>query len=341
MVRTLLKLLAAGALLALLAGCGGSSLLALLGLIQVGDLIGNVEDLIGGDDPQQMDVYLDGQLLPVTPNSNGVLRLNGLPEGRHLLQVIAPSRERGAVATVNVTPNSELRLDNLPSAVGGRIRGQVVLEDTEGAQRPAVRVPVYAIPGGAANVGAGAPLVRIPPEGTHYVVFTDGLGNFSIDAVAPGDYLVTAAVPGYAGDVLLVQALGERQTLRDMDLTLVADGGQAGAVFGNVEGQLGGGTQSLGGASVRATPDTPFRPALSRDTIDRIAAQANSALRASPWFEWRVLSALADNGGSYRLDLPPGSARVAAFAYGYRPGYVDTTVTAGVERRLDLTLQRN
>lgn len=336
------RLMVAGVLAVLLTGCGGAGLLALLGLIQVGSLIGQVRDVIGGDDPDQFDVYLDGQLLPVTPNDNGVLRLNNLPEGRHLLQMIAPSRERGAVTSVTISPNSELRLDNLVSVVGGRIRGRVVLRDAVGAERAAVRVPVYAIPGGASNVAVGAPLVQIPPAGTHYVAFTDGLGNFSLDAVAPGDYLVTAAVAGYDTDALLVQALAERQTLREMDLTLVADGGQAGAVSGNVEGQLGGGgTQSLGGAGLRATPGTPFRPAVDQDAVDRIAAESGAALRASPWFEWRVLSTLADSGGSYLLPLPAGTARVACFAYNYRPGYLDTAITAGTDRRLDFTLQRN
>jgi len=342
MLHRLAKLMTAGVLAVLLTGCGGAGLLALLGLIQVGDIIGQVGDVIGGDDPDQLDVYLDGQLLPVTPNDNGVLRLNNLPEGRHLLQMIAPSRERGAVTTVNVNPNSELRLDNLVSVVGGRIRGQVLLEDAVGAQRAAVRVSVYAIPGGASNVGTGAVLVQIPPAGTHYVAFTDGLGNFSLDAVAPGDYLVTAAVAGHDTDALLVQALAERQTLRNMDLTLVANGGAAGAVFGNVEGELGGGgTQSLGGAGLRATPGTPFRPAVAQSAVDRIATESGAALRASPWFEWRVLSTLGDGGGSYRLSLPAGSARVACFVYGYRPGYLDATATAGVDRRLNFTLQRN
>lgn len=342
MLRTIARLMAAGALVALLAGCGGTGLLTLLGLIQVGDVIGDVEDLIGGDEPTQFDVYLDGQLLPVTPNASGDLRLNNLPEGRHLLQVIAPSRERGAVTIVNINPNSELRLDNLVSVVGGRIRGKVQLEDVGGALRPARRVPVYAIPGGANLVAAGAVLVIVPPTSTHYIAFTNDLGEYSLDAIAPGDYLVTTAVAGRETDVQLVEGLVERQTLRNLDLTLVADDGDGGTVSGNVEGQLsGGGTQTLGGASLRATPGTPFRPAVDQDAIDRVAAASGATLRQSPWFEWRVLSTLADSGGSYLLALPPGAARVACFAYFYRPGYLDTTVTAGVDRRLEFALQRN
>lgn len=343
MARTLAKLMVAGALAMLLAGCGGGGgLLALLGLIQVGDVVGNVKELIEGNEPSQLDVYLDGQLLPVTPNANGVLRLNGLPEGQHLLQVIAPSRERGAVTIVTVSADSQLQLDELPSTVGGRIRGTVRLQDAGGALRPARRVPVYAIPGGASLVGSGAPLVAVPPTTTHYVAFTNDNGEFSLDAVAPGDYLVTTAVAGHATDVQLVQRLAERQTLRNLDLTLVADSGDAGTVFGNVEGQLGGGgTQTLGGASLRATPGTPFRPTVDQDAIDRIATAAGASLRQSPWFNWRVLSTLTDSGGSYRLPLPAGSARVACFAYNYRPGYLDTTVIAGVDRRLDFAVQRN
>ncbi|MGD9497892.1 MAG: hypothetical protein AB7Y46_16435, partial [Armatimonadota bacterium] len=150
MVRRLPVLIAAALVTMLLVGCGGGGLLgALLGLIAVGDVVGDLSDLMGGEDPHELDVYLDGQLLPVHPDAGGVLRLRGLPEGQHLLQAIASSRYRGAIVLIDVEPNADLRLGALQSQVGGRIRGTVMVESAQGSELPASRVAVYAIPGGA------------------------------------------------------------------------------------------------------------------------------------------------------------------------------------------------
>ncbi|MGD9495950.1 MAG: carboxypeptidase-like regulatory domain-containing protein, partial [Armatimonadota bacterium] len=262
-----------------------------------------------------------------------------LPEGQHLLQAIASSRYRGAIVLIDMEPNADRRLGALQSQVGGRIRGTVMVESAQGSELPASRVAVYAIPGGAQAVAAGGPIIDLPPEGTHYVSFTDGAGQFSLDALAPGDYLVTAAVAGCATDAQLVAQLGERQTVSGVDLTLAAGGESTGTVRGTVRGQIGGGTQSLPGAIVRAELTVRLAPTVPEETIDRIAAQAGTPLRPSPWFRWQVLSTLTDAGGSYTLSLPVGTGRITCFTYDYRPAYQDVTISTGADTHASFTLQ--
>jgi len=340
MVRRALKLLAVPTIAIILGGCAGGGLLALLGLIAVGNVVTEVTDLIGGNAPDELDVYLDGQLLPVHPDSSGDLHLQGLPEGGHLLQIIAPNRLDGAVSLVTVDPDASLQLGDLDSQRGGRIRGRLTVQDAGGPARAAVRSPVYAIPGGAALVATGASRVEVPPNGTHFVAFTDGNGNFSLDAVAPGYYLVTAAVAGYDADARLVEGLSAGQVVSGQDLALAADGIATGSASGVVAGEVGGGTQSLPGAAVRGDVPTAFAPDVPQAVIDRIATQAGAGLRSSPWFRWQILSTLADAGGSWSLALPTGTSRISAFAYDYRPGFLDVAVTAGANSRTDFALQR-
>jgi len=340
MIRRACKLLVVPTIAIILGGCAGGGLLALLGLIAVGNVVTDVTDLLSGNAPDELDVYLDGQLLPEHPDNDGDLALEGLPEGRHLLQIIAPNRHDGAVALVNVDPDASLQLGDLDSEEGGRIRGRVTVQDAGGPARAAVRTPVYAIPGGASLVATGAALVEVPPNGTHFIAFTDGNGNFSLDAVAPGDYLVTAAVAGYDADARLVEGLSAGQVVRDQDLALAADGVATGSAGGVAAGEVGGGTQSLPGAALRADLPGTFEPDVPQDVIDRIAAESGAGLRASPWFRWQILSTLTDAGGSWSLRLPVGTSRISCFAYGYRPGFLDVPVAAGAHSRTDFTLER-
>lgn len=322
------RLLIAAVISVMLVGCGGGGLIgALLGIISVGSIVTEIENLVGDENPDEFDVYVDGQLIPEHPNSNGRLRLQGLPEGRHLLQIVAPNHFRGAVTVINVQPNSDLRLDDLQAEVGGRLRGTVTLQEGQSG-RSASRVLVYAVPGGAQVVRDGSGAVDLPPAGTHYAAFTDGNGEFSLDALAPGDYLVTAAVPGFAADVQLVAGLTERQTVT-ADLELEASGDAAGTLRGTVNGSIGSGaTQSLPGAGVRAALDAHFQPDVPQAVRDEIATESGLSLMASPWFSCGELATLSDAGGSYEADLPPGTHRVSAFAYDYQPGYRDLTVTS-------------
>jgi len=320
-----------------LAGCAGGGLGALLGLVAIGDAVGDIEDLFAGDDDGEATVLLDGQAIRTVDAGNDTLRLRGLPAGRHLLQIVA-NEFRGILRLITVQPDADIELGALQAEDGGLVSGTVTIRENDGSTRRAVRVPVYAVPGGSAVVAAGQPVTTIPPTGTHYVTYTDGNGNYTISAMAPADYLVTAAVAGYMADVQLIEGLQVNQRQRNKDLELVADNVPAGEARGVVQGQTGGGAASLGGASLRAQLCTAYAPDIPQATIDRIANQHGGDLRAAPWFRWEVLSTLADAGGSYELPLPPGNPRVHAFSYDYRPAFRDLTITDGTTSQADFTL---
>jgi hypothetical protein len=333
------RLLAIAVITVVLAGCGGGGVAALLGLVSIGNAVGDIQNLFGDDGgSDRAEVLLDGQVIRTVDRGNDNLRLRGLPEGRHLLQIIA-NDFRGVLRLINVDPNTDLNLGQLQAEDGGQVRGTVTLHMGDGSTQSAARVAVYAIPGGAGVVAAGQPATSLPPTGTHYVTYTDGNGDFEISAMTPGDYLVTATVAGYTADVALIEGLQVDQRQRNTDLELQADAGvQTGRAVGVVQGQAGGGAVSLAAASLRADLDTAYAPDIPQDTINRIANRHGGNLRAAPWFRWEVLSTLSDAGGSYRLALPPGTPRIDAFSYGYQPAFLDPVITAGATTQADFTL---
>lgn len=338
MQQRLARLGAIAGMALILAGCAGGGIATLLGLVGIGGAVGELRDLFGGSGDGQADVLLDGQVIRTINRDNNDLRLRGLPEGRHLLQIIATDF-RGVVRLINVDPDSDLQLGELQAEDGGQVTGTVTLRDTDGSIRAASRVPVYAIPGGAANVAAGQPVSTIPPIGTHYVAYTDGNGDYALSALTPGDYLITAAVAGYMADVKLVEGLQVEQRKRGTDLELVQDAGApAGRAQGVASGRTGGGSVSLGGASLRGHLDTAYAPGIPQDSINQIANRYGAPLRDAPWFRWQVLSTLSDPGGSYDLPLPPGTPRIDCFAYDYRPAYQEPAIAAGQTTQTDFTL---
>ncbi len=310
----------------LLVGCASGGLLAtILTLIEAGDAITRVDDIIGGDDPETVTVLLDGQVLPVAPKANGDLELSGLPEGRHLLQVNADNHFRGSVSVINVQGDARVTIPAQTAVVGGRIIGTVLLGTT-----PARRVLVVAIPGGAADLqkSKGVP-ISIPPVGTYYAAFTDANGDYSLDAVGIGDYLVTTAVAGYTTDVKLLNIPEQRRTLR-ADLTLDRDTASPSGTFtGGVTGAIVGGSQSLANTRITATRGVPFAPVVPQTVIDIIAGASGMNLGDSPWFSWAELATLSDVGGGYQMRGAPGSVRLDCFAYAFKPGFRNVQLING------------
>ncbi|MFW5866595.1 MAG: carboxypeptidase-like regulatory domain-containing protein [Armatimonadota bacterium] len=236
---------------------------------------------------------------------------------------------------------SDVQLGELQAQDGGLVSGRVTLKGSDNSTRAAVRVPVYAIPDGAAGLAAGSPVTNLPPATTHYVTYTDGNGEYEISAMAPGEYLVTAAVAGYMADVQFIDGLTIEQRQRNKHLELIDDDVAAGVAAGVVLGQTNGGSSSLGGAGLRARLDTGYAPDIPQATIDRIEDASGSVLRDAPWFRWQVLSTLADAGGSYQLRLPPGTPRIDGFVYGYQPAFREPVITADATTQTDFTLEQN
>lgn len=337
MKQNLTRLLTIAVITVVLAGCGGG-ITTLLGLIGIGSAVADISDLFSGTDDEDADVLLDGQIIRTVDRGDDRIRLQGLPEGRHLLQIVATDF-RGILRVINVDAGSDVQLGSLQAQDGGLVSGRVLLEASGGATRAAARVPVYAIPDGAARVAAGSGVTSLPPATTHYVTYTDGNGEYSLKALEPGDYLVTATVAGYMADVQFIEGLAVEQRQRNRDLTLVQDDVAVGAAAGVVLGRASGASSSLGGASLRGQVDGGYAPDIPQDTIDRIENAHGGTLRAAPWFRWQVLSTLADVGGSYELPLPPGTPRIDVFHYGYQPAYSEPTITAGTSSPVDFTLE--
>lgn len=321
-----------------LAGCGGGVGM-LLGLVGIGSVAGQISGLFTGDSDDQADVMLNGQVIRTVNRGTSTLRLQGIPEGRHVLQIVS-SDFRGVLRLINVDAGADVQLGQLQADDGGMVRGKVTLRESDGSTRAAVRVPVYAIPGGSSLVASGRSVITLPPASTHYVTYTDGNGDYQINAMTAGDYLITATVAGYMADVQLIEGLQPEQRQRNRNLELNAADAAAGRAVGVVLGRMNGGSSSLGGASLRARLATAYAPGIPQETIDRIAARHGGALRAAPWFQWRVLSTLTDPGGSYQLALPPGTHRVDAFAYDHQPAFREPGITAGVATPADFTLDR-
>ncbi|MFW6156365.1 MAG: carboxypeptidase-like regulatory domain-containing protein [Armatimonadota bacterium] len=329
------KLVAIVTIFGMVGGCAGGGIGTILDLVGIGSAVGQINDLFNGGSDDRAEVLLDGQVIRTVDRGTSTLRLQGIPEGRHLLQIVSGDF-RGILRLITVDPDADVQLGQLQAEDGGMVRGNVTLRGGDGSTRAAVRVPVYAIPGGTSLVAEGQQTITLPPAGTHYVTYTDGNGDYVISAMAPEDYLVTATVAGYMADVQLIESLRVEQRQGNRNLELITDDVAVGRAVGVVQGRTAGGASSLGGASLRAS--TSYSPDIPQDTIDRIANQHGGDLRAAPWFRWRVLSTLADAGGSYQLPLPPGTPRINAFAYGYQPAFRDEAITAGSTAQADFTL---
>ncbi len=331
----------AAILAVVLVGCGGGLLETLLGLVSLGNAVGDVRDLFDeGDNAAEFRVLLDGQLLPVHPAANGDLTLTGLPEGQHLLQVVKPNRVVGSVTMVTVAAGTSMDVGSLEAVHGGRITGSVEAEAAGGGLLPARRVLVVAIPGGAAAVDAThTEAITVPPAATYYAAYTDGNGDFSLDALEPGDYLVTAALAGHKADVQLIQGLVAGQGVRNLALELAVDPDAAyGEIGGVVSGSVQGGTQSLSNALLKVRLAQGFRPKIPAPVRDRIAQESGTTLMTARWFAWKKLSTLTDAGGSYQWPCMPGNLRLDCFAYGYKSEYQDIVVTGGGTTFANFTL---
>lgn len=338
MQQRLTRLLAIATITLILAGCGGGGMATLLGLVSIGEAVGDIQNLFddGGDDTEQTaDVLLDGQF--ITEVEDSTVELSGLPEGEHRLQIVS-SDHRGVITTITVDRDSPFPLDGLVAQDGGYASGTVMLQDGTNPPSPAANIPVYAISGGIDTVQNSAP-ITIPPGRDYYVVYTNDAGEFEFRALWGSRYLITSAIAGFRADVELVDDLDAT----NIDLTLVRDGTQqTGRAAGNITGQTetnAAATVALNTASVRASLGTAFAPQLRQQSVTEIEDQYEN-LPDEPWFQWTVLATLSDSSGYFELPLPPGSPRLDCFAYGYQPKFVEPEIAAGDVVPVDFALEQ-
>lgn len=322
------KLLAVAIVTVALVGCGGG-IGALLQLIRAGDVVASIHDgLFGPDDSGEATVYLNGQPIAEISEDNAQLQLRSVPAGRHRIHVIA-SDYRGATSVFTVVPDSSAEIELHPF-VGGQIAGRVSLAGGAGA----ARALVYAVPEWVEDFGSEDSM-QLPGSQPPYAAYTDANGNYELSALQVGTHLVIATVAGYMADMQLV-AVGERDTVQGVDLTLQADpNADAGRVTGLVESRR---TGSLPNASLRAQlAGAPYVPDVPQETVDRITGEAGTA--QLPEFRFTVLSTLTRADGIYRLPLVAGSWEIDCFRYGYRAVAADIEVREGAATTADFRLE--
>ena len=345
----------------LLAGCGGSG-----GgggtKAKSGSITGSVQ--VSGGSPEQYQLRLDGQPVPVHPTPDGKFTIPGVSPGTHRVSAIGPDGMSGGGGTVTVVPGRPVAMPPIESELGGQIVGMVMkLED--GVLTPlagvevVARSDIYWVMGtdGTQTVrpkqGDPGTLIYPPPEGASYSAVTDERGSYLMTAVASGSYLVTVAVPGLMTGQSFVWVDAGHTAAADFQLEPAVDPG-VGTIEGTVRtpGGVEGAESPLAGALVEVSPSSPWEPPIPVDPIPlRGTAVLRKALAAAdgstepggggvvmPPIEWRTFSTLTDANGHYSLNVPTGACNVSVTAYGYDGQSASATVRKNETLNLDFLL---
>lgn len=333
-----LSLAVTGVLLAaLLTGCGGLLLLALVGL-QVGNLYGQVRDFLGLEASDYTMVF-DGYDLGINPNPNGTLDLRGLPSGTHLLSIVSKDQRIGFHRVVDITSGSGLNLGQINLEIGAVISGRVQRQ-VGSTVVPLAGVRVAAAYGGPnlLAAGAGAPLTFPPTQETPTVVmtFTDANGNYRLGPCQFGEWLVTAAYPGFLTDVTFCTvASGSNATGQNVVLK-PAGTSQPATIRGTVTREGGGALpQSLVNADLR----TALAPLMDAARVSTLSSQTGVTFMAEPWFRWRSLATVTTVAGAYDFEVPSGTMDVYALKYGYKAKTAEFTLGSAAVQVIDFALQ--
>jgi hypothetical protein len=306
--------LAAAAVLAGLAGCTGSD-----------------------DSGSPFSVTLDGYPVASADKASPQVTVRGILEADYLVSVAQPTRPTlGLHTVVHVVPGASLDLRSVNAFQGAVLRGTVRRDSSSGPLLGNLRV-VAVKDGAALLAGGGGPLGVPPAVGSSLdcvAGYTDSTGAFVMGPMEYGDYLVTAALPGYASDVAWVRLTSGGDG--NVSLVLAAEAGvTAGAVRGTVFARSGA---TLSEPLVTARLATAFEPAITAATRTRVASNSGLSLPAGSWFAWRSLTGTASTAGTYLIDLPPGTHSLDAFKVGWRAQSSDVTITAGGLATQDFSL---
>jgi hypothetical protein len=333
-----LQMVVCGALLVtLLSGCAGGLLLWAFQTLALGAVALTVTDYLGRD-ASEFTLLLNGYDLGIRPSPSGVLNLNGLPAGDHLLSLVSTDRRVGFHRPVTIQQGGQFNLGQVTPLQGAIISGRLE-RDTGGGRAPLAGVRVAAVLGGLALLHNGGPALRFPPVGGPAVVmgFTDAQGNYRLGPCEYGDWLITAALPGYQTDVALATV---QSGVDAAGRNLVLGPSPAGSGWGMVRGTIiSQGGAALGAALAEARLNTAFQPTVAPARLAALQAQAGTALRAEPWCDWETLAAVATSAGGYALDLPTGTHEVYGFRYGYQAQMTSVPVGAQSIQTVDFTLQ--
>ncbi len=324
-------------LAALLTGCGGLLLLALAGL-EVGNLYAQVRDFVGLEASDYTMVF-DGYDLGINPNPNGTLDLRGLPSGTHLLSIVSEDERIGFHRVVDITSGSGLNLGQINLEIGAVISGRVERQ-VGSTVVPLAGVRVAAAYGGPGllSAGAGAPLTFPPTEETPTVVmaFTDANGNYRLGPCQFGEWLVTAAYPGFLTDVTFCTVASGSSASGQNLLLKPATTSQPATIRGTVTREGGG---ALAHSLVNADLRTALAPLMDAARVSALSSQTGVTFMAEPWFRWRSLATVTTVAGAYDFEVPPGTMDVYALKYGYKARTAEFTLGSAVVQVIDFALQ--
>jgi hypothetical protein len=305
----------------LLTGCGGT-LALLFKLVSVGQIVGNVTDLVDrfGKSSTEYAVFFDGFPLGQRPDNTGRLDLRGLPAGKHLISVIDGDYRTGFHQTVDITPGDDgLQLSGYNPVQGAVISGRVERETSGGGRSQVAHTLVVAIFNGASMLqNSGGSIISIPPpdESVEYIMgYTDSTGTYRLGPAKYGSWLVTTTLPGHYGDARVVVTSGGGDS-RNQNLMLTAQqANPVGTIMGSVTRSA---TQGIADALVYTQLQEPYRVQVTSQCAAEVANDSGFALIQQPWFAWTVLGTVTDQSGAYSLSSRMGRQTVTAFKYGYR-----------------------
>jgi hypothetical protein len=306
--------LAAVAVVGALAGCGGSG---------------------GSGNP--FEILLDGFPVATADKANPQVTVRGILEADYLLTVAQQPRPTlGLHTVVHVVPGQSVDLRTINPFQGAVLRGTVRRDDSSGPLLGNTRV--VAVKDAAELLDGGSGPLTLPPEVgsglTCVAGYTDSAGEFVMGPMEYGEYLVTAALPGYASDVTWVRLTSSADG--NASLVLTADAGlTTGAVRGTVIARSGA---TIAEPIITARPATAFEPTITPSTRTRVATNSGHSLPAGSWFAWRSLTGTASTAGVYLMDLPEGTQALDAFKIGWRAQTANVTITAGGLATQDFSL---
>lgn len=325
----------AALLVCLLAGCGGLLALA-FSAVAVGSLYTQVTDFLGIDS-DEYSLYIDGYDLGIHPEASGRLNLNGLPAGGHVLSLVTSDKRTGFHVNATIVEGERVNLGAVTPIQGAVISGK--LRRQVGSATVALAgARVAAIFGGGSLIAAGASPLSLPTGSSHQVIlgFTDSEGNYKLGPAQYGQWLVTAAYPGYLVDAAVVTvASGSDATGTNLTLNLDSSAAAAATVRGSVLSAAGA---TLSQPLVVSELGTPLAPATDSARAAALQSQLGTTLAAQPWFQWQSLATVGSTLGAYDFEVPAGGQSVYAFKYGYTARTTELDLSAGSSQTADFSL---
>lgn len=265
----------------------------------------------GGRAAEVFTFTLDNADLSVPLGVDGGFAINGVAAGLHTLTIHSP-RHAVAVA-VQVASGQQTSVGDLVPQDAGQISGLVTRSDTKEPIPGALITISEAVAVNSADV---SPLpVRIAR--------TDASGSYAVPGIPVGEYVVTAAKPGYASASATVSVSAAATTPADFALAPQAAQG-AGSMTGTVYMVTDTGSQTpVPGALVRLAPRDYV--GIMEPLPASVAPGAGGHPGRGP--EWVTFT---DDQGNYTLsNVPAGDYLAVAVRAGLDADRQAVTITAG------------